>query len=108
MSKLRKLVLTTAALAALAVGGAAFAQAQNAGSATTTLTHRSVSESGSPGDTDGVQGGDQQEADQGAQANEQESGAGDEAEAPGSASEKDSPDGSHDQVDSPSDHESAD
>jgi hypothetical protein len=32
MSKLRKLVLTGAALAALAVGGAAFAQAQNGSS----------------------------------------------------------------------------
>ena len=37
MSKLRKMLLTAAALAALAVGGAAFAQAQNAASLPATV-----------------------------------------------------------------------
>jgi hypothetical protein len=53
MSKLKKLVVTVAALAALAVGGAAFAQAQNASTPITSPTHQSVSEEVSPGDTDG-------------------------------------------------------
>lgn len=57
MSKLRKLVLTTAALAALAVGGAAFAQAQNAAPAAP--IHKAVGETSPPGDTDNAQSGDQ-------------------------------------------------
>jgi hypothetical protein len=105
MSKLRKLVLTVAALAALAVGGAAFAQAQNAGSAATTITHRSVGESSPPGDTDAVQGADQGESDQG-QVGEQESGSEGTAEAADSASAKDSPDAPGDHPDAPGDHES--
>jgi uncharacterized low-complexity protein len=57
MSKLKKLVVTVAALAALAVGGAAFAQAQNASTPITTPTHQNVGEEASPGDTDAAQGG---------------------------------------------------
>jgi hypothetical protein len=106
MSKLRKLVLTTAALAALAVGGAAFAQAQNAGTAATVHVQKAMGETGAPGDTDNVQSGDQSGSDQGDRAGEQGSGAESKTEAPDSASEKDSPDGSNDQPDSPSDHES--
>jgi cytoskeletal protein RodZ len=55
MSKLKKLVVTVGALAALAVGGAAFAQAQNAATPITAPTHQSVGEETSSGDTDGVQ-----------------------------------------------------
>jgi hypothetical protein len=51
MSKLRKLVLTAAALAALAVGGAAFANAQNAAVATQVPTHQSTVDLPEPGDT---------------------------------------------------------
>ena len=48
MSKLKKLVVTVAALAALAIGGAAFAQAQNSGTATQVPTHRSAGEVDAP------------------------------------------------------------
>jgi hypothetical protein len=48
MSKVRKMVLTVAALAALAVGGATFAQAQNSGSSTPATVKSS--EAGMPGD----------------------------------------------------------
>lgn len=64
MSKLKKLVVTVGALAALAVGGAAFAQAQNASTATTAPTHQSIGEQASPGNIDGVQSGDQSGLDQ--------------------------------------------
>lgn len=57
MSKLRKLVVTAAALAALAVGGAAFAQAQNASTPITAPTHQSVGEETAAGDTDAGQAG---------------------------------------------------
>jgi cytoskeletal protein RodZ len=72
MSKLKKLVVTVAALAALAVGGAAFAQAQNASTPITTPTHQSVGEETSAGDTDSASG---------------------QTEAPDSASKADTPDG---------------
>lgn len=65
MRKLRKLVLTTAALAALAVGGAAFAQAQSAGTAVQATVQQPKGETSAPGDTDGVQSGDQSESEQG-------------------------------------------
>ncbi len=45
MSKLKKLVVTVGALAALAVGGAAFAQAQNASIPAMAPTHQSIGES---------------------------------------------------------------
>ncbi len=79
MSKLKKLVVTVAALAALAVGGAAFAQAQNASTPVTSPTHQSVGEETSASDTDGVKGG-------------QDSASG-ESEVPDSASKADTPDG---------------
>jgi uncharacterized low-complexity protein len=80
MSKLKKLAVTVAALAALAVGGAAFAQAQNASIPITTPTHQSVGEEEtSASDTDGVTGG-------------QDSASG-ENEAPDSASKADAPEG---------------
>jgi hypothetical protein len=50
MNKLRKIVLTAAALGALAVGGAAFAQAQN-GPSTPPPVHPSGSQAGTA-DTD--------------------------------------------------------
>jgi cytoskeletal protein RodZ len=53
---LKKLVVTVAALAALAVGGAAFAQAQNASTPITMPTHQSVGEETSVGDTDSASG----------------------------------------------------
>jgi hypothetical protein len=50
MKRFKKLTLTVVALAALAVGGAAFAQAQNVGTvAKTQLETRSV-ETGAPAD----------------------------------------------------------
>ncbi len=60
MRKLRKLVLTTAALAALAIGGAAFANAQNAAVATQVPTKQSAVDVPEPGDTpDAAQAGGQ-------------------------------------------------
>lgn len=97
MKKLKKLVLMTAALAALAVGGAAFAQAQSAGTAAKVTMQQPKGETSAPGDTDNVQSGDQSESDQGSQAGEQESEAGSQTEAPDSASESDGPDGHHDE-----------
>ncbi len=75
MNKLKKLVVTVAALAALAVGGAAFAQAQNASTPVTAPTHQSVGEETSPGNTDAAQAGP------------------DKADAPDSASKADAPEG---------------
>jgi hypothetical protein len=92
MSKLRKLVLTAGALAALAVGGAAFAQAQNASTPITAPTHQSMGEQTSPGDTDGVQAGDQSGPDQSGETDAQGSTSG-QSEAPDSASESDTPGG---------------
>ena len=66
MSKLRKLAVTVGALAVLAVGGAAFAQAQN--SSVVTPTQRSTGESTSPGDPGDGQAGDQDQG-QGDQGN---------------------------------------
>ena len=81
MSKLKKLVVTVAALAALAIGGAAFAQAQNSGTATQVPTHRSAGESAAESD--------------GGQADVERN------DGPNSASEVDAPEGPHDQADSP-------
>lgn len=52
MTKIRKLMLTVAALAALAVGGAAFAQAQNSGTPAPAKSAAPAksSEAGTPGD----------------------------------------------------------
>ena len=88
MSKLKKLVVTVAALAALAVGGAAFAQAQNASTPITTPTHQSVGEETSASDTDGVQGG----PDKADEVDGQDSASG-QTEVPDSASKADAPDG---------------
>ncbi|HEY0316760.1 MAG TPA: hypothetical protein VGC49_00515 [Solirubrobacterales bacterium] len=96
MSKLRKLALTAAALAALAVGGAAFAQAQNAAVVTKVPTHQGIGESPSSGDTDNVQAGDQSGPDQGAEAGSNESDA-EQADGPESAVESDGPGGHHDE-----------
>jgi hypothetical protein len=82
MSKFRKVALTIAALAALAVGGAAFAQAQNAGTATQPPVHRNAGDVRTPGDP--VDAPDA--ADQGT-AGEQEDAAGDQAEEPSTENE---------------------
>jgi len=92
MSKLKKLVVTTAALAALAVGGAAFAQAQNASTPITAPTHQSASEEASPGDADGAQAGDQSGPDQAGEKDRPDSASG-QNEAADSASKADTPDG---------------
>ncbi|HMJ71931.1 MAG TPA: hypothetical protein VK471_01055 [Solirubrobacterales bacterium] len=97
MRKLKKLVLMSAALAALAVGGAAFAQAQSAGTVAKVTVQHSKGETSAPGDSDGVQSGDQNESDQGSQAGERGSGAESQTEAPDSASKSDGPDGHHDE-----------
>ncbi|MDX6609451.1 MAG: hypothetical protein QOF85_1376 [Solirubrobacterales bacterium] len=91
MSKFRKLVVTIAALGALAVGGAAFAQAQNASVVTKVPTQQSAAEVTSPGDTDNVQAGDQ-----GGEAGAQDSGSEQKGEQPDSAAEGDAPDGHQD------------
>ncbi|MDX6601343.1 MAG: hypothetical protein QOF13_545 [Solirubrobacterales bacterium] len=96
MSKLRKLVVTVGALAALAVGGAAFAQAQNASTVTKVPTQQSTGEATSPGDTDNVQAGDQGASDQGSKADAQDSAAEQKNEQPDSAAEGDAPDGHQD------------
>jgi hypothetical protein len=102
MNKLTKLAVTVAALAALAVGGAAFAQAQNASTPVTAPTHQGIGEQTSPGDTDGVQSG----PDQAAQTDSRDS-ASEQNDAPDSTSENDTPDGPGDLVDS-TDQESRD
>jgi hypothetical protein len=59
MSKLKKLVLVTAALGALAVGGAAFAGAQGAGTAAKVTVQQPNAEVSTPGDpADSVQAGE--------------------------------------------------
>ena len=65
-------MVTVAVLAALVVGGAALAQAQNAATPITAPTHQNVGEETSPGDTDSASG---------------------QGEAPDSASKADTPDG---------------
>lgn len=97
MRKLRKLALMTAALAALAVGGAAFAQAQSAGTVAQVTVQQPKGETSAPGETDSVQSGDLSESNQESQAGEQGSEAESRTEAPDSASESDGPDGDHDE-----------
>ncbi|HVO53326.1 MAG TPA: hypothetical protein VMT37_02830 [Solirubrobacterales bacterium] len=64
MNRFKKLALTIAALAALAVGGAAFAQAQNAGTAAPTQVQTRSVETGTPGDpADAPSAEDRSEAD---------------------------------------------
>jgi len=99
--------MTVGALMALVVGGAAFAQAQNAAVATKIPTHQSVGEAASPGDTDSAQAGAQSGSDQaGEQSGPGQVGetdardsASEQNEAPESASENDGPDGPNDQAD---------
>jgi hypothetical protein len=96
MSKVRKLAVTIAALAALAIGGAAFAQAQSATTATVVPTHKSAGEATSPGDTDSIEAGDQSGTDQGGKADPQDN-TGEQADAEGDA--LDAPDGPGDHAD---------
>jgi len=98
MSKLRKLVVTIGALAALAVGGAAFAQAQNSSTPTTAPTQQSMGEQTSPGDNDGTQVGDQNGPEQAGETDARDS-ASEQNETPDSASESDGPDGSNEPAD---------
>jgi len=95
MRKLKKLVLITAALAALAVGGAAYAGAQSTGTVAKVTVQESsnAAETAMSGDTDKAQSG------------ERESGV-EQADASDSASENDVPEGPGDKVDSPADGES--
>jgi uncharacterized low-complexity protein len=93
MSKLKKLAVTVAALASLAVGGAALAQAQNA-STPVTPTHQSIGEETSPGDTDAGQAGAN-----GADEAEGKDSASGQAEAPDSAAKADAPEGPNDPAD---------
>ena len=97
MRKMKKLVLTTTALVALAIGGAAFAQAQNAGTVAKVSVQQPQAKTNAPGDTDNVQSGDQSGPDQGGQAGEQESGAESQTEAPESASNNDGANGHQDE-----------
>lgn len=93
MSKLRKLILAVGALAALAVGGAAFAQAQNASTPLTAPAHQNMGKQTSPSDTDGVQAGDQSGPDQAGEETDGQDSALGQNEASDSASESDAPDG---------------
>src|SRR5262249_13068235 len=100
MKRFKKLLLTVAALAALAVGGAAFAQAQSAGTAPQTQVETRAVETGTPGDpADAPSAEDRAEAD-GAEAGEQEDAPEGKADKPDAAGEKDSPEGPNDQPDS--------
>jgi uncharacterized low-complexity protein len=105
MRKLKKLLMVTAALGALAVGGAAFAGAQGAGTvAKVTMQESSTAaETAMSGATEKGQAGDKGESDQG-QAGEHESGT-EKADTPDSASGMDSPDGPGDQADAPGDQQ---
>lgn len=97
MKRFKRLALTVAALAALAVGGAAFAQAQNAGTVASTRVETRSIETGAPADpADGPGATDQSEAG-GNRAVEQENDSESKADKPDSAGEKDSPDGPSDQ-----------
>jgi hypothetical protein len=97
MKRFKRLALTVAALAALAVGGAAFAQAQNAGTVANTQVETRSVETGTPTDpADGPGATDQNKAD-GNVAGEQEDGPEAKADKPDAAGEKDSPDGPNDQ-----------
>jgi hypothetical protein len=106
MSKLKKLVVTIGALAALAVGGAAFAQAQNASTPVTAPTYQSVSEQTSPGDADSVQSSSRDGLDQAGETDARDS-ASEQNDAPDSVAESDSPDGPNESADGP-DRESQD
>lgn len=89
MSKLKKMAAAAVVLATLAVGGAAFAQAQNASTATTTITQRGVGEpTASSGATDGVRS----DVGQPGETDDRDSASGQD-EAPDSGSEMDAPDG---------------
>jgi hypothetical protein len=92
---MKKLVLTTTALVALAVGGAAFAQAQSAGTVAKVSVQQSQAETTMPGDADNVQSGDQGGFDRGSQTDDQ--GSDSQSEAPESASENDAPGGHQDE-----------
>jgi hypothetical protein len=93
MKRFKKLALTVAALAALAVGGAAFAQAQNAGTVANTQVQTRSVETGTPGDPADVSGAaDQGQA--GEESGTEQAEKADQADSPG---EKDSPDGPNDQ-----------
>ena len=96
MKKFKKLALTVAALAALAVGGAAFASAQNAGTVAKTQVQTRSVDTGTPGDPADAPGATDQEQTDSSEAVDQESGSekADKADSPG---EKDSPDGPNDQ-----------
>lgn len=97
MKRFKKLVLTMAALGALAVAGAAFAQAQSAGTAAKTQVEtRSVETGGSGNPADAPNAADQNEAD-GNEAGEQGSDAEAKADKPDMDGEQDSPDGPNDQ-----------
>lgn len=96
MSKLRKMALTVAAMAALAVGGAAFAQAQN-DSGATNPAHRS-SGNAAASDTDPGQNAD-------AKGPDRAEGTGEQA---GSASASENEGHGHESGDAPSGHEAED
>ena len=89
MNRFKKLSITVAALAALAVGGAAFAGAQSSSTAPPAAVQQGMNEATAPGDTDGGQVGEQHE-----------STSGEQYEAPDSASENDAPEGPNDHADS--------
>jgi hypothetical protein len=97
MNRFKKLALTAAALAALAVGGAAFAQAQSGGSGTQAPTEQSAADPASPGDTDNVQEGPQGPDVQGGPAEPQGTDAEQTGEQPETAPESDGPGGHHDE-----------
>lgn len=87
MKRFKKLALTAAALAALAVGGAAFAQAQSAGTAPQTQVQTHEVETGTPGDP-----ADAPSLDKAGGVDRPEAG-----DKPDAAGEKDSPDAIGDQ-----------
>lgn len=84
MKRMKKLALTTVALAALAVGGAAFANAQDSVVATQVATQQSAADLPTPGDTPDTAGADVQ----GSGDQSDTADASDRADAPDSAAEQ--------------------
>ena len=94
-------MVTVAALGALAVGGAAFAQAQNASTATAVPTQQSVGHETSSSDTDNVQAGNQGGRDEGSKADPEDSASGQDGGPEPAFEQNDGPDGPGDQAEGP-------
>ena len=97
MSKLRKLALTVAALVALAVGGAAFAQAQNSGSSAPAQSR----EAGTPGDPADAPSAEDQAGEERTAGDPVDAPSAEDQEQSGDQQAGEAEDGGHDQPDGP-------